>query len=292
MASTFVRRRAFLALSMILGVAITGCQPQVGAVVRFAINDPSVKAADQRATAEKVASVLNDRLDDNAKAIVLPDGMIAVEIYGDVEEHRLEEVRRRVTTQGELQFRIMASRRMQADVAILAKAGELAADAGNEIRVGDEVVAQWFDCDPTEFPDGDEIERRGLVGRKKGDVWQALALMNDGLDVTGAFLESTMTDVDETGRPQVSFSFNAEGAFLFGQLTGQHVPTRSGQRYNLGMILDDLLLSAPTIESKITDRGRISGNMSKDEVKFLVAILDAGRLPCAIREVDVTRPEE
>ena len=95
----------------------------------------------------------------------------------------------------------------------------------------------------------------------------------------GRLPEPVAPDVDETGRPQVSFTFTRQGAFLFGQLTGSHLPTATGQRYNLGILLDNRLLSAPTIESKITDRGRISGGgMSQDEVDFLVGILKAGQL--------------
>ena len=100
---------------------------------------------------------------------------------------------------------------------------------------------------------------RGMSGKRP----QALVMTDDGLNVTGDYLRTVAPDVDETGKPQVSFSFNSEGAFLFGQLTGEHLPTATGQQYNLGILLDNRLLSAPTIESKITDRGRISGNMTR-----------------------------
>jgi SecD/SecF fusion protein len=121
---------------------------------------------------------------------------------------------------------------------------------------------------------------------------QALVMTNDGLNVTGDDLRTVAPDVDETGRPQVSFAFNADGAFAFGQLTGTHTPTATGQRYCLGILLDNRLLSAPTIESKISDRGRISGGgMSEDEVKFLVGILQAGQLPAALNKTPISKAQ-
>ena len=108
---------------------------------------------------------------------------------------------------------------------------------------------------------------------------QALVLTDDGLNVTGDLLRTVTPGVGPTGEPEVEFGFNADGAFLFGQLTGQHIPTSSGLSYNLGILLDNRLLSAPTINSKITDRGTISGSMSEDDVNFLVGILQAGQLP-------------
>jgi preprotein translocase subunit SecD len=51
-------------------------------------------------------------------------------------------------------------------------------------------------------------------------------------------------------------------------------------------LLDNRLLSAPTIESKITDRGRINGGaMTEQDVKAIVAILSAGKLPYTIKLV-------
>ena len=49
-------------------------------------------------------------------------------------------------------------------------------------------------------------------------------------------------------------------------LHDEDVPTATGQRYTLGIILDDKLIAAPTIESKVTDRARISGGFTQAEV--------------------------
>jgi SecD/SecF fusion protein len=238
-----------------------------------------------------------------------PTGVMEVSIrkYGEgqieiiiprAEKQELEYIERQISTAGLLVFRITASERFDehADVIDLATDPELTPLSQDVVRSGGKEIARWVEIDKEEFQTGAEdplavARSRGLVTRMAGKTPQALVITGDGLDVTGDYLKTVAPDVDETGKPQVSFSFNSQGAFLFGQLTGEHLPNSSGQRYNLGILLDNRLLSAPTIESKITDRGRISGNMSEREVKFLVDILKAGQLPAALNKEPISRAQ-
>jgi preprotein translocase subunit SecD len=179
----------------------------------------------------------------------------------------------------------MASPQFRAHASIVELAEALPVDE-EEVRQDGQLLAKWIECNEREFPDVDQLTSRGLITRVVNDRAQALILTNDGLDVDSSYLQSVAAEVDETGRPQVDFAFNDMGANLFGQLTGQHVPTATGQRYALGIVLDGELQSAPTIESKITNRGRISGNMAEDDVEYLVAMLNAGVLPHPVREIE------
>ena len=57
----------------------------------------------------------------------------------------------------------------------------------------------------------------------------------------------------------------------------------SGARQRqLGIILDDDLLSAPNILQPIRKEGRITGRFTREEVDSLVQILKAGQLPAAL----------
>ncbi|HMP04895.1 MAG TPA: protein translocase subunit SecD, partial [Lacipirellulaceae bacterium] len=217
------------------------------------------------------------------------EGQIEI-IIPAAEQQELDYIQRRISTAGSLVFRITASRRFDEHLPVIDLAEDL--PTGQDIvKLDDKEVARWVALDQTEFPTIDVAIERGLVTRTSPAGPQALVMTDDGLDVTGDFLRSATPDVDEGGRPQVSFAFNSDGAFLFGQLTGQHIPTSTGQRYNLGILLDNRLLSAPTIESKITDRGRISGNMSEAEVNFIVGILQAGKLPAALNKTPISKAQ-
>jgi SecD/SecF fusion protein len=81
----------------------------------------------------------------------------------------------------------------------------------------------------------------------------------------------------------VNVSFNSAGAALFGTLTGQNLPDPANRLTSrLGILLDDTLLSAPTIRSTITGDGQITGSFKQSDVDFLVGVLNAGSLPAAL----------
>ena len=202
-------------------------------------------------------------------------------------QSELDYIERRIYTAGALEFRITASPVFaeNREIIELAKALPLGV---NEVRMVGRTVAEWMPYGEDEFGPPDREDPR-VVKRLAGKVPQALILTNDGLDVTGKYLQQASAGIDETGRPQVNFVFDDRGAFLFGQLTSKHVPNPSGEEYHLGIILDKKLLSAPSIRSKITSQGRITGVNSKEEVDFVVGILNAGSLPLSLNKEPISR---
>ena len=68
--------------------------------------------------------------------------------------------------------------------------------------------------------------------------------------------------------------FNSSGGTKFGRVTGEHVPA-GDFRYKLAIVLDNVLQTAPVLHSKITQSGRITGNFTMQEVKQIVAIMNA-----------------
>jgi preprotein translocase subunit SecD len=94
--------------------------------------------------------------------------------------------------------------------------------------------------------------------------------------VTGQDLRNARPSLDENNRPAVAFSLTNEGARKFGKVTGENVG-----RY-LAIILDKRVQSAPRIESRINDEGRISGSFTSEEVRDLSLILRSGALPASM----------
>ena len=271
-------------LAIVAACMTVGCEQPIAAVRTYKPARANGLAAAENQSI--LVKAINGRLGAVGRARPLNDGNIAVDVYGPLKPADLEIIKRLVGTQGELEFRIMAAPQAAAHQAIIELAERLPADR-NLVRPDDRPVARWVEIDEREFGDVDQARSRGLVVRMAGQTPQALAMVDDGLDVTGQYLRSATADIDETGRPQISFTFNSQGAFKFGQLTGNHVPTPAGDRFMLGILLDHRLLTAPTIESKITDRGRISGGAMDDaEVELFLTILNEGILPCRIRLVE------
>jgi preprotein translocase subunit SecD len=94
--------------------------------------------------------------------------------------------------------------------------------------------------------------------------------------VSGRDLRNARPSLDENNRPAVSFSLKSEGAARFGTWTGANIG-----RY-LAIVLDGRIESAPVIEGRITDEGRIAGNFTQQEAADLALKLRSGALPASL----------
>jgi protein-export membrane protein SecD/preprotein translocase SecF subunit len=94
--------------------------------------------------------------------------------------------------------------------------------------------------------------------------------------VTGRDLKDARPDLGEFNDPIVSFTFSHEGGQRFGELTASSVGKP------LAIVLDGRVMSAPRIESRITDRGIIRGQFTQEEVDDLSMVLRTGALPAGI----------
>ncbi len=121
------------------------------------------------------------------------------------------------------------------------------------------------------------------------DRYYRTYLLKKRAGVTGEYLANADESWDEMGRPEVAFTMNRQGANLMEKLTGENVGRK------MAVVLDDKITSAPVIESKIGERGRITmggyGDPAKlqQEVKDLVGVLRSGALPAPLKKVFETQ---
>ncbi len=94
--------------------------------------------------------------------------------------------------------------------------------------------------------------------------------------ITGRDLKSASPSRGQFGQPVVQFMLTAEGAQRFGKATGENVGR------GLAIVLDGKVVSAPRINSRITDSGIIEGSFTDQEVQDLVTTLRSGALPAGI----------
>jgi preprotein translocase subunit SecD len=95
--------------------------------------------------------------------------------------------------------------------------------------------------------------------------------------VTGQYLTNAQVGFDQRQRPEVEFTFSEEGGKLFGVLSGENIDRL------LAIILDGRVYSAPVLQSRITTRGRITGNYDAAEAASLAVILRAGSLAVPVQ---------
>ncbi len=86
---------------------------------------------------------------------------------------------------------------------------------------------------------------------------------------TGAYIESAYPSREQlSGRAEILFKLNSEGAALFRQITRENI----GQR--LAIVLDGQLRSAPVIQSEISSQGSITGDFTDQEAQDLANVLE------------------
>ncbi len=217
-----------------------------------------------------------------------------------------DEIRKIIRTTGALEFRIVATRRDNESLIEMARAERkkiAAVEPKEAVKIRDpktgKVLAKWCRVREQEVgkvkSDPGFADAAMMVGtvkdtdKKTGkeydkEVWEVLVLEpeSEAYNVTGIDVRDARTGVDpETARPDVLFSFNASGGVKFGRVTGEHVPIGDFQ-YHLAIVLDDVLQTAPTIRSQITDNGQITGDFTQTEVNEIVQIINAGSLPAAL----------
>lgn len=108
-------------------------------------------------------------------------------------------------------------------------------------------------------------------------VWKpASDIGPDGKEITltGALLKPNSQVVldSQTNQPQVAFEWNSQGAAVFEKVTQRLL------QKPLGIFLDNELISAPTVQAVISDKGVITG-LGVEEARLLAIQLNSGALP-------------
>lgn len=87
--------------------------------------------------------------------------------------------------------------------------------------------------------------------------------------------------------PIVSLQMNASGTRLWADFT------RKNLRRGVAVVVDDVVYTAPTIQTEITGgQSQISGNFTVEETKDLANIISSGRLPAHVRIISYEVLEE
>jgi protein-export membrane protein SecD/preprotein translocase SecF subunit len=110
------------------------------------------------------------------------------------------------------------------------------------------MASQWFALDRASVTSGDD-------------------LLADAVRVTS----------DEFGKPAIRFVFNRDAGQRFGDFTGENIGGR------LAVVLDEKVVTAPTIQSRIFNEGVITGNFTLSEAQDLVLTLKSGALPAKVK---------
>ncbi|HEX2656694.1 MAG TPA: hypothetical protein VHU40_00415, partial [Polyangia bacterium] len=143
-------------------------------------------------------------------------------------------------------------------------------------------------------PDHEIGYEENAVRNDAGDAtpdkyWRTLYLKKRAV-LTGEYLSNADQTWDQqTGRPEVTFEFDHQGAALSERMTRENMGRK------MAIVLDEKVNSAPVIEGIISSRGRITlGGFGdpfqlQQEAKDLVAVLKSGSLPAPLSKTFETQ---
>ncbi len=128
---------------------------------------------------------------------------------------------------------------------------------------------------------GSEEQTNQQTGRK----FKFLYVLNAEPELTGRYLSTANFEYGNSGlmagSPVVNLEFDEKGARLFSQVTGANLQKR------LGVVLDGVVYTAPTIKTKITGgRAQITGIQNIEDAKKIAIVLRAGALPAPLKIIE------
>jgi preprotein translocase subunit SecD len=112
--------------------------------------------------------------------------------------------------------------------------------------------------------------------RRAGEAGETWWLVSRVPVITGEDLRMARPSRDEFGKWETDFTLGPDGARRFAQHTERNIGNR------LAIILDNQVRSAPVIQSRIEDQGRITGAANEQDAADLALVLQSGSLPAGI----------
>jgi SecD/SecF fusion protein len=298
-----------------LGIDLKG-----GVILIYGVDEAKTKANTDISSRsgdymERLVGALNLRVNPGGQkeVVIRKFGENQVEIIvPEAEPAEIEAIKKNVRTAGFLEFRITASERnlknsITSNMQQVLETAKLPTSPLEvTVDVLDEngknrsiVVAKWFPVDSEKVNLAREENAKGALITRKNTEGQdeVLMLLRSPYDdrefkVSGGELYSASQGYDQQGQICVNFSMTTRGGTELGTLTERFKPEDNGEfKHRLGILFDGKLISAPYLNTIISDNGTITGNYTKQEVSFMVNVLNAGSLPAVLDETPKSQYE-
>lgn len=135
--------------------------------------------------------------------------------------------------------------------------------------IGKTAQLTFWESTSIEAPMGNQSSESSMIG------WKETGL-------TGKDLKKAAVEFEQQGgNPYISLEFNSDGTKKFAEIT------RRNLQKPVAIVLDNEVISAPTVQSEITEgQAIITGEFSIEEAKNLSKLLNAGALPVPIKVIE------
>jgi preprotein translocase subunit SecD len=223
--------------------------------MQFKLKPVSVTAL-ERDTIDHAVETIRNRVDalGVTEPMIAPESgnRIVIQLPGVDDPARVKDI---IKTTAQLQFRIVE---------------------GSPASTAEATLAT---VDPSMKNDVDVLPgtREDELGRAAGVEYYAVRKV---IPVTGTDLKNARVQKGRLGEPNVGFSLTPDGSKKFGELTGSNIKRR------LAIVLDNKVVSAPVINSRIDDQGVIEGNFTTQQASDLSLVLRSGSLPASLTTLE------
>jgi SecD/SecF fusion protein len=187
------------------------------------------------------------------------------------------ELKRKLRGAGVLEFHILAVDAPQDEIM---KMFDRLQKEGPRTRAGD--TLKWFEVNEQE---------RAKVSQPKAEYngktyalgWITKEKSMDHREGSPNWgLRSAYRTTGQLGETVVGFEFDPIGGQLFGELSGNNL------QKPLAIVLDQKIISAPNLNSRITESGVIEGRFTDDDIEYLVSTLNAGSLKAQLADEPIS----
>jgi len=210
----------------------------------------------ERDTIEHSVETIRNRVDalGVTEPLIAPESgnRIVIQLPGVDDPARVKEI---IKTTAQLQFRLVEG------------------NPGNDAKSAMDSVSDAMKNEVEPLPGS----REDALGRTSGTMWYAV---RKTIPVTGTDLKNARVQKGRLGEPNVGFSLTPDGGRKFGDLTGANVGR------SLAIVLDNKIVSAPRINSKIEDQGVIEGSFTTQQAADLALVLRSGSLPASLTTLE------
>lgn len=258
-----------LVILLSIALVLSGCgKPTIGKVggLRLVYGIEAGQQFDQPAMIRAAEQRLRSGGFRHATASIQAGDQLVIELPGKISSADTTRAKALLAAAGRLELRIVADPTKDSD--LIARATESPEDADAEPPKADHV---WVGFDPERVP----LENWMVLRDSRSGGKQILMLVSED-DILATDLSEVQTGLDEALRPCVMGKVTAAGSAKMKTLTTYNLQRR------LGIVFDDTLVSAPTIQSAISDSFQLTGRFTQEEVDLMVGVLKSGAFPARI----------
>jgi preprotein translocase subunit SecD len=218
---------------------------------------------------------------------------VVAELRRQTMEQSLETIRRRIDQLGLREPTIAPTGRSEDEILVQLPGEGDPTRAKAVIQTGGQLQLQRVADDRTYPSEAEALAAHGGVlppgaemvpGRSEGGsgAAQVYYILDRVPIVTGQDLRSASAspNTERPGSYQVNFSLSTQAAQRFGPFT------EANQGHQMAIVLDHHVQTAPVINSRIEDSGRIEGNFDQQSANDLALILRSGALPASVKYLE------